>query len=735
MAEKTKKIKKTKTPKIEKKYPRSKLPSIFKKAYSAKKFEGKIEKKLYVPADKTYISSLFKQSKDKKGRDVLRVPAECKFTKKEIKRLKLLSKQIKANKGRIKVVPFIAVAAVIAALGITVTIFKNPVAKIAIRSGMQGIFGAKCDVGSVDIQFFDSHVTIENFAQASSDDEFKNLFEFKRLDLNFNLTNLLQAKFHAQNIEITGIELGTERKTSGKLAVKPKDKKEKAKKNDSTGFYDSLKEKIGTDPDAAKKAITELFTMYDPTAIAENIKENLQSQKVAKEVEEELKVLVENWKNKPDELKKSVEEVQNATKSLSNLNVSKVTPAEIPSLLKQIEEAGSTVKKAKADMETTLSSFEGDQKKIKQLQKKLEDSIASDKNLLSAQVSVLDPKKAKSALNDSINQAGYALLGQYYPYLKDLISYASSMKASGANSKEKEKANKKAVEKAKKESKRFAGRYVYWKKDTVPKLLIEKVHGSGSGIELFATNISSDMNKRGEPWIVKGSVKKSQCVHNANLTVDARTGTKAHLVEAGYSGSNFPLTLDLSKKGGSDVIPKFEGKSTVSASIAADSDFSFSGNARLNMNPATVTGGELGSETATRIYTTALKSIKSLNLGAGFSFSEKSGVGLKLDTNFDSLLADAISSVANAEFENVKKDVAAKLNEQIASSETAKKYISQFGDISAKLNGQKNSFDSISKQLNQKQSELKKKTGDAAKNKASQAASNAASSFLKGLKK
>ena len=79
--------------------------------------------------------------------------------------------------------------------------------------------------------------------------------------------------------------------------------------------------------------------------------------------------------------------------------------------------------------------------------------------------------------------------------------------------------------------------------------------------------------------------------------------------------------------------------------------------------------------------------------------------------------------------------MAAKLNEQIASSETAKKYISQFGDISAKLNGQKNSFDSISKQLNQKQSELKKKTGDAAKNKASQAASNAASSLLKGLKK
>lgn len=726
---------KKKAPKEQVKLSRSKLPSLFKKQYTAKKFESKIQKKLYVPADKAYVSSLFVQTQDKKGRDVLAVAADASFTKKEIKRLKLLAKQIKANQGRIKVGSFIAVAVVIAAVGLVVTVFKNPVAEMAIKGSLQGLFGAKCDIGSVNIQIFDSHITIEDLAQASSEDEFKNIFEFKRLDLNFNLANLLRAKFHAENIEITGIELGTERKTSGKLAVKPKKTVEKAQKSDTTGFYDSLKEKAGSDPEAAKKAITDLFSMYDPAAIAENLKGGLKSQETAKQVEEELKALVETWKNRPEELKKIVAQVQSATKSLTELNVSKVSAKEIPELLKKIEQVGNTVKTAKANMENTLSSFEGDQKKVRELQSKLEAAVAADKKLLSEQLSVLDVKKAKSAISDSINQAGYSLLGQYYPYLKQVLSYASSMKSSEGNSEEAKKANKKAVESAKKESRRFAGRYVYWKKDTVPKFLIEKIHGSGSGIEVFATNISSDMNKRGEPWVVKGSVKKSQLAHSANLTVDARTGTKAHLVEASYTGTNFPLTLDMSKNGGSDVIPKIEGKSALTASLFANEDFSFSGKAKLNMNPAVVTGGELGSETATRIYAEALKSIKKLDLGADFSFSPAGGVGLKLDTNFDSLLADAVSAVANSEMENVKKEVTEKLSGQLASNEGVQKYVSQFSDISSSMNSQKKSFDSISSQLAKKQNELKKQTSEAAKTKAAEAVSDKAGAFLKGLKK
>lgn len=738
MAEsKTKKqetTKKVKAPKVEKKLDASKLPALFKKEFSEKSFEKNIVKKIYVPSDKTFITELFKKAKDKKGNEILKIPAKTEFTKTELNRLKKLAKEIKANKGRFKTAPFIAVAVVLAAVGLTVTIFKNPFAKWAIRSTMEGIFGAKCDISSVNVEILGAQITVNKLAQASSDDEYKNIFELEKIDLNFNLSNVLRGRMHAENIEITGIELGTERKTSGKILIKKADVKKKAEKNDSTNFYESLKARAGSDPEAAKKAITELFAMYDPNAISENIKENFQSKKVAKEVEEELKTIVETWKNKPDEFKGNVSDIQTATKTITGINVSKVTAAEIPALLKEIDEASRKVKTAKENMENSLSSFSTDQKRVNELKQKLNVAIENDKALLSDSLGVLDVKQAREAITNAINQSGYALLGQYYPYLKQLITYASAMKGSGS-SKEAKEANEKAVEKAKKESRRFPGRYVFWKTDRVPKLLIERIHGSGNGIDVLATNISSDMNKRGEPWIIKGTYARNLRTHNAGLTVDARDNSTDSLITGTYSGNNFPLTLDFGKSAGSDVVPKFEGISTVNARLNAEADFSFSGSGSVAMSDAAVTAGELGSETASRIYSSALSSIKSLNIGANVDFSEEKGVYLNVSTDFDRLLANAISKVAASEMSNAKNAAMEKLNDQLGDSGNAEKYLGQFADISSQINGQKSVFDSINKQLDAKKAELTKKATSAAAEKASSAVSGAAGSLLNKLKK
>lgn len=719
--------------KVEKLFTAKKLPSLFKKKYAKKGFEKKISSKLYIASDKEYVVSLFKEEKDAKGRAFFAVPQSLTFNKKDLLRLKTLAKEIKANKSRIKVASFIAVAVVLVAIGLTVTVFKNPVTKFAIKSGMQAIFGARCDIESVNIEVFGARLTIKNFAQASSEDEMKNLFQFDKLDLDFNLTQLLRARFDAQNIEITGIALNTDRTKSGKLPVKKSSLEKKAKKNDSTNFYESLKAKAGSNPDEAKNAIAELFASYDPNAITENIKQDLQSQKVAKEVEEELKTLVEKWKAKPDEVKAEVSKVQESVKTLTSINVSNVSVTEVPALIKQIEQASTTVKNAKTTVDSSINSFESDKNKVNQLQKKLNDAIASDRDLLSSQLSILDVSKAKASLTQTIEQSGYAMLGKYYPYLKQLISYATSMKSSSAQEKS-AKADKKAVKKAKEESKRYEGRVVYWKKDNIPSFLIEKAHGSGSGIDFSATNISNDMNKRGEPWIIKGIVERSDLVHNAVLTVDSRAQSTAPLIVANYSGNNFPLTLDLAKNVSVSGAPKFEGRSKVSARLTASSDFSFSGGASLFMKPATVTSSPLESEVAERIYSTALASIKSLDASADFSFSEKDGVGLKITSDFENMLTNAISSVANKELENVREQAIAKLNEKLGSSEVANQYLSQFGQISNQITDSKSAFDVVNKQLDAKKSELSQKVSKSAKDKASSAASEAASSIRNKLK-
>lgn len=718
--------------KAEKKLPFKKLPGLLKKSYTEKKFERKIASKLYVSEDKKYLTGLFEEKKDEKGNVVLAIPADSEFTKAEMKRLKTLSKEIKANKGRIKAGSFIAVAAVITAIGITVTVFKNPVAKWAIRSTMQGIFGAKCDIGSVNVEIWGGQLTVNSLAQASSSNDMKNIFQFDKLDLHFNTAQVFRGRFDIKNIEVTGITCNTERKTSGKLPVKPKTAKEKEEKTDSTGFYKALKEKCGTDTDAAKNAITDLFAMYDPNAIADNMKENLQSQKVAKEVEAELKELVEKWKAKPDELKASVEEVKKSTATLSSLNVSKITAAEVPALLQNIDNASKSIKATSDNVSSTMSSFDADQKKVKELQKKLQNAIDADKKLIEDQMSILDVSTAKGAVTDTINEAGYALLGQYYPYLKKLISYAASMKGS---SKPKSESVKKAKEKAKKESRRYPGRYVYWKNDRTPRFLIEKAHGSGQGLEIFATNISSDMDRRGEPWDIHGTYQQSKRTHKASLVVDARSSSTAPLVSCNYSGNNFPVVMDLGKNIKTEGAPVFNGTTTIDAKLTADSDFSFRGSGSMKLNPVTVTASPLKSETAQRIYSTALGTINSLSLDATVGFSEKSGVDMKIATDFDKILSQALVKVANQEMKNAKQEVMAKLNDKLGDNESCNKYQTQFTDISEKMSNSKKSLNSLSKTMEEKKAELEKKTTEAAKKKASQALNQAFTSAIKKSKK
>ena len=721
---------KEKKPKTVKKLTAKKLPPLFKKAYNQKQFDKKIVRKLYVPSDKTFVTELFKDSKDKKGRAVLKIPSDAEFTKKDITRLKSIAKDIAKNKGRINYVSFIAVAVVIVAIGLAVTIFKNPVAKWGIRSAMQGVFGAKCDIESVNIEFWNSRFTINKLAQASSDDPMKNIFQFDKLDLKFNLTQLLRGRFVSELVEITGIDTNTERTVSGELPFKPEPAQKQEEKTDSTGFYASLREKAGTDTDAAKNAFAELFAMYDPAKITENLKENLQSQKVAKEVEEELKTLVENWKNKPAEIQKSVDDLKSKTSKMASLNVSSVkTAAEAAALIKEIDSAVKETNSTKNTITSSLSSFEGDQKKVKELQKKLNDAIASDKALLNDSLSVLDINKSRALITDTVNQAGYALLGQYYPYLKQLISYAGSMKSSSSDPEEAKKANEKAKETAKKESRRFAGRDVYWKADPYPKFLLQKVHGSGKGLEINATNISSDMNRRGEPWVIKGIYNQEKRVHNANLVVDSRSSSKADLITGEYSGNNFPLVMDLAKKVSSAGMPKFDGLSTISAKLTANEDFSFGINGNLSMNPVTVSSAPLEAETANRIYSNALSSISTLTAGAKVGFSPSRGIDMNISTDFDRLLANAIKSVADKEMANVKEEAMKKVQDQLGSSDGAQKYLSQFNDISSKINDSNKSLDSIKAQFESKKKELEKKAASAA----TSAAKDKASSALKGL--
>ena len=362
-----------------------KLPGLLKKKYTQKQFEKKILKKLYIQDDITYVKSLFKKE-NVKGSEKLAIPMDMELTKKEVKRLKVIAKSIKKNKGRVKVGSFVAVAAVIALVGISVTFFKNQLVKYAIKNAMQNVFAAKCDIDSVRVEIFGAQLKVNHLAQANKDEPMKNIFEFEKLDLNFNLAQLLRGRFDAENIEITGVALGTERKTSGALPAKAVQQKVEEVKDES-GFYSALKDKRGTALDTAKDNLTAAFAAYNPKNVADDIKENFKTAEKAKEVEAEVKAIVDTWKAKPAEIEAQVKSFQSSPQSLASINVNNLkTPAQIQDAISKITSAIEDGKKVKSNVENVSNSIKGDSDKVKRLSDELSKTVAADKALISEKV-------------------------------------------------------------------------------------------------------------------------------------------------------------------------------------------------------------------------------------------------------------------------------------------------------------------------------------------------------------
>lgn len=730
---KTEKVKTEKEKKPVKKFPAKKLPGLLKKSYTKKKFDSKIIKKIYISDDKKFVEELFSEKYTKGKKELIRVPREKLFTKKELAQLKKISKSIKSNKGRIKLLPFIAVAGLIAAIGITVTVFKNPVTKMGLRYAMQSIFGAKCDIGSVNVEIFGTQITVRSLAQANPDEPMKNLFQFDKLDLDFNLTELLRAKFHAENIEIAGIAVNTDRKTSGELPVKPKSAKEKAEKNDSTGFYAALKDKTGKSVDEAKNSVVEKLASYNPETIMKNINENLQTKNVAKEVETDVKSMVESWKAKPAEIQKNVNDFRTNAEKLTKINAKNLkNPNDIRKAISDIQNAMESGRKVKNDVDATWSSFEGDVKKVDEFKAKLENAVKADTEMVRNTLPDLSVEGAKGFVSGTFNEFAYSMLGKYYPYLKQAISYAGNMKSSNSKNEDaKKEAVKKAKKQAREESKRYAGRNVYWRKDTVPKLLIENVHGSGGGdgktLDLKITNISSDMDKVGKPIVAKGFYKMPERTHNARLTIDARSTSSAALISGDYSGNNFPISLDFAEKTGTAGVPSFSGNATVMANLSADSDFSFKLGGNFDMSQVSLTSQPIStSEIANRIYSNALSAVKSMSVKAQAAFSEKSGINLNVTTDADKIIAAAIKSAVQKEFGNIQKEAEAKLKEKIVEyTGASNEQVAKFTEIAGKLKDSKSATEELNRQLEAKKAELEKQLTGAAANAAKDAATKA----------
>ena len=724
-AKKSKKPAKSKKP--EKTVSAKKLPGIFKKTYKEKAYSKNLLKKFYIEADKKFVEKLYSPSQDKKGRNIMVCNKSAEITKADLKRYKLIAKQIKMQKGGIKLVPLIAVAVLVAVLSAGVSLFKNIIIEKAITSAMQGIFGAKTDIAKVDFQFFNASLEINGLEQANKDSPMKNLFQIDSIKTSFNLTDLLRGKFHAENLSVEGVAIDTERKKSGELPIKPaKTKEEKQTESALSAKKQELSEE-------ASAKLKEMFDSYNPEKMLENLQNELKSPAVASQISTDVQQKVEKWSSLPAELQEKVNAFSKNVSDIANTDFSKINDvAKLKSTLEKINSTAKSGEELKKLIEKSNSDLFSDSKAIADYSNKIQTAIKSDYALVDSKISemksVLSPAGLNEIMTNAVQSVLYQMCGKYYPYVSKGLNAALSAQKSSS-----EKETEKSAEKTEKTvMTRHPGRTVFFKQDTVPTLFIENVTASGYEYKtdnlLFkgnAKNIANNQNMTGKPTDISADFKIAGNPNNASVKIDARTNTNSPLVTASYTGSGIPVNADAQ-------VFAFTSKSTIKAKMTADTNGKVSLNGVLDMNISEMTGMQFDVEKISELYNTALSNISRLTVDFSIGINEDKTMTISLN-NLDSLASQLTTPVVKtltAELNSIAADArssAAKLLSEKTGVATEK--IEQFTNIKNSVNSSKESVNNLQKKLEQK----KKQINDQITNSTKAAAGDAAGNLIKKL--
>lgn len=711
-----------------------KLPPLFKKSYTTEKYEKKIGKHIYIKTDREFIDKIFVPAKDKKSRDIVKVDLTKNLPKADVKRYKVLAKQIKSQKGGIKIVPLLAVVILIAAIGICFTLFKNVIIKKGIVSAMQGIFQAKTDIEKVDFQFFGSSLDIRGLQQANKDEPMKNLFQMDNIMIDFNLTDLCRGKFHAENLIVAGVALGTDRKTSGELPAKVKKEKKSSEESEISKKAEELKT-------AAMNSLLAMFADYNPEKMLSDLQDELKSPTLAAEISTNVQEKVAKWQEVPSQIQTQVTEFSTSVNDVIKTDWSKVSdPTRLKNALESLNSAYTKGTSLKTSIEKTTKEIESDSKEVAGYANQVESAVKSDLNLVETKITdvknLFSSEGLKEIMNEAVQSMLYSVLGKYYPYVNTAMDKVTEIKSSTVAKSEKSEKTEKSEKKAKKNKtetkrERLSGRDIYFKKDTVPKLLINNVVASGYeyGKEtvdenlLFkgtATDISSNPDMYGKPAKAEADFKIGTNKNNAKIVVDARTNTTAPLVYADYTGNGYPINADAQ-------VFSFESSSNIKANMSADSDGSFKigGNVDLSMNG--IKGFEFEPVRLSNLYNNALGGIKNLTLGFTIDCDKSNGVSVSID-NLDRLasqLVNPITKAVSGELNSIASEAQTKVTAMLSEKTgIATDKIAQFTNIEGLIGNQKNSLDSLQNQLDSKKKELENQIKNAAKGAATDALKN-----------
>lgn len=715
-----KKTKKTKPRKF-------KIPSLFKKKYSVKKFEKKILKKLYVPGDRNFVAENFNYtelsaSEKKDGKTRVIFTGNALKTKADENRLKQLSKEIKKQHGTVKLLPLGLFLLVCVGIFGFFLIFGNMIVEKVLVSSLEGIFGAKAEVSNVRLSLPSSLLKLDRITVANKDAPMYNLFEVEGVKLEFNLLELTRKKVDIEDFTISGIQWGTKRAVSGALPEKEQKKIEK-KASKPPAFVVELTDKIKEEALASLDTLNESF---NPKLKLEKTLAELESPGQIEKLEVTGTEIAGRWSKTISETEGEILTFAGEALELGKTDFSKLNfedpEVSISELRKLLEKVAAVKKQGEILQQRALkikSDFESDVSTVQAEITNTQAVFNADKARILDACSIVNNyslDSISSILSETATVMVGNILGKWEPLVRDVSSFVIQ------NLKNKD--SKPVKESKKNVIARSKGRTFSFGMNNKPSFLLEnaffsvgadpkKDSGSNLYTMLSIKDISSDASLWGKPASALCSVYVNGMEFSGEGTADFSDSSTVPVLLKADCGK---IPVDFSIPG-MEFISGLKGNLNGNFNVSFDNTGKWTLDFRGTVSQAVLSSGDLGESFFIDLYKQVLAGITTVDLNVvvnGYQ-TEISSLSVKSDT--DKQLVSGVKSVLNSELEKIAasmreygeeyiRSLEVKLEEPIAK---IREYTGKIQELSTKLSDSEKLLDGLSEKIQDRIEEETKK--------------------------
>lgn len=608
---------------------------------------------------------------------------------------------------------FIPIAILVALIVVFNIFFLDNLVKRVIEKTGEKIFRAKFEIGHLDLSFKPLSMELRRIQAADASDEWRNLFEMDTARMSIEPFPLLSKKLIINDMTCSGIQWGTERKTSGKLP--PKKKKREEEKGAVEKLMDSTKEMVAEEfsalPVSNLDALSKEIKVDDFIDLSE-----LQSLKAIEEVRNDVEEKYKKWDERVKGIKVK-EEADRINRNIKKIEKVKINTVEdIPKVKETIDrlnEIKRSLDKINREVKDTQKSFKEDLNYVNKTINRINEIKDSDYKL------VIGKLKLESLETGNISRIvfGPIWVGRVNKALYWVDTARKYMPPKG-------KEEKKEIKKE-----RRKGRDINFPlKVVLPKFLIRKVDVSGGkedflSFEGVVNDITSNQSLLGRPTKIDLSGKFMK----HKLSDIIFTGSIDHVTEK--AKDNFDLTVKgIDMKGASlgkvEYIPTKVKKGTVdiATTFSLEEDYLENEIKAEAKKVEFVTKKDLKKNSFEYIINDAFSSINLLTLG-GRLYGRPGDLKFNLSSNLDKIIAQKIKAIFGKMLEEAKRQIRDRLDGIVEEKrgELVKIYNEKMGELNEKIKANtalvQEQLDAVDARIKEGQKEIDKTLGRERKKK------------------